>query len=317
MRKPINEENNISDSIESTSATQSHGVINIEYKDRLFKAIFGKPENKEWTLSLYNAVNGSHYENADDIEFTTIDDVLYIKMKNDVSFLVDNIMNLYEQQSTYNPNMPMRMFVYAGMIYSNYIETNKKYLRYSSKLQKAPAPKLICFYNGTREAEDKKVLKLSDAFGIDDPDIEVKVTMININYGHNKELLNACKPLREYSWLIDRILINKNTTGSIEKAVDLTLDQMDKDAVIRPFLIKNRAEVKNMFLTEYDEARTNAEMRADGYEDGYEDGHDKGREEGAFSTLINLVNKGRISINEAAEEAGVTVEEFKAKTGLK
>ena len=111
MRKPINEENNISDSIESTSATQSHGVINIEYKDRLFKAIFGKPENKEWTLSLYNAVNGSHYKNADDIEFTTIDDVLYIKMKNDVSFLVDNIMNLYEQQSTYNPNMPMRYFI--------------------------------------------------------------------------------------------------------------------------------------------------------------------------------------------------------------
>ncbi len=149
--------------------------------------------------------------------------------------------------------------------------------------------------------------------------------MININYGHNKELLNACKPLSEYSWLVDRILINKNLTGSIEKAVDLTLDQMDKDAVIRPFLIKNRAEVKNMFLTEYDEARTNAEMRADGYEDGFEHGREEGREEGrvegreegAFSTLINLINKGRISLNEAAEEAGVTVEEFKSKTGLK
>ena len=139
--------------------------------------------------------------------------------------------------------------------------------------------------------------------------------MININYGHNKELLDACKPLSEYSWLVERVLINKKLTGSIEKAVDLTLDQLDKDAVIRPFLIKNRAEVKNMFLTEYDEARTNAEMRADGYEDGFEDGREEGREEGAFSTLINLVNKGRISLNEAAEEAGVTVEEFKAKCG--
>ena len=86
---------------------------NREYKDRLFKFIFGNPENKEWTLSLYNAINNTSYTNADDIQITTIQDAVYMKMKNDVSFLVNNIMNFYEQQSTFNPNMPMRFdFLY-------------------------------------------------------------------------------------------------------------------------------------------------------------------------------------------------------------
>ena len=106
-------------------------------------------------------------------------------------------------------------------------------------------------------------------------------------------------------------------TGSIEKAFDITLDQMDKDAVIRPFLINNKAEVKDVFLTEYDEARAQAELRADGYENGFDDGREKGHDEGTFNTLISLVNKGRISLEEAAEEVEMTIEEFKAKTGLK
>ena len=245
---------------------------NENYKDRLFKMIFGNPENKEWTLSLYNAINGSHYENADDIEVTTIDNVVYMSMRNDVSFLIEDVMNLYEQQSTFNPNMPMRMFIYAGMIYSSFVETNSNYHRFSSRLQKAPVPKCICFYNGPENKDDVIELKLSDAFGVEDPDIEVKVTMININYGHNKELLDACKPLKEYSWLVDTILTNKKKTGLLEKAVDIAIDQMEKEAVIRPFLIKNRAEVKNMFVTEYDEAKTLAEERADAYGDGYNEG---------------------------------------------
>lgn len=74
--------------------------VNREYKDRLFKFIFGSPENKEWTLSLYNAINGTHYTDASAIEFNTIEDAVYMSMKNDLSFLflIENIMNLYEHQ---------------------------------------------------------------------------------------------------------------------------------------------------------------------------------------------------------------------------
>ncbi len=80
-----------------------------QYKDRLFTFIFGSPENKAWTLSLFNAVNGSNYDDPDDIEINTIKEVLYLTMHNDVSFLIDGQMNLYEQQSSYNPNMPLRL----------------------------------------------------------------------------------------------------------------------------------------------------------------------------------------------------------------
>ena len=95
---------------------------NREYRDRLFKFIFGNPQNKEWTLSLYNAVNGSHYTDASAIKLNTIENAVYMSMKNDVSFLIDNTMSFYEQQSTFNPNMPMRFLIYAGMIYSKYVE---------------------------------------------------------------------------------------------------------------------------------------------------------------------------------------------------
>ena len=163
---------------------------NREYKDRLFKFIFGNPDNKEWTLSLYNAVNGSDYTNTEDLRFNTIDNAVYMSMKNDVSFLIDNTINMYEQQSSFNPNMPMRFLIYGGMIYSKYIEESRNYHRYSSIQQKAPTPKCICFYNGTKDKDDRMTLRLSDSFD-GEPDIEVRVTMININYGHNKELLEA------------------------------------------------------------------------------------------------------------------------------
>ena len=74
-----------------------------QYRDRLFKFIFGNPEHKEWTLSLYNAVNGTNYVNPEDIQLTTLDDAVYMNMKNDTSFLITETMNFWEQQSSFNP----------------------------------------------------------------------------------------------------------------------------------------------------------------------------------------------------------------------
>ena len=150
---------------------------------------------------------------------------------------------------------------------------------------------------------------------MEDPDIEVRVTMININYDHNKKLLDACRPLKEYSWFVDTIRNNQKTMNSLEKAIDTALDQMDKDALIRPFLLKNKAEVKIMCLTEYDEARTLAEERADGFDDGFEEGRAEG-EIKLLSTLLGIVSDGILTIEDAASRAGMTVDEFKEKAGI-
>ena len=264
--------------------------VNREYKDRLFKFVFGHEEHKDWTLSLYNAINGTDYTNYDDIEFTTVADAVYMKMKNDVSFLISNTMNFYEHQSTINPNMPMRFLIYSGMVYSKYIETTPGYHRFSKTQQKAPTPKCICFYNGKEDQEDKVILSLRDTFnGKVEPDIEVKVTMLNINYGHNKAIMEACKPLREYSLFNDNVRTNMDTMQDLEKAIDKAIDDMPDDSVIKPFLIENKAEVKIMCITEYDEARMLAEAREEGKAEGIAEG------ENLLSALISkLLASGRI-----------------------
>ena len=71
----------------------------------------------------------------DNIQLNTIDDILYMRMKNDVSFLINDTISFYEQQSTINPNMPMRYFLYAAMVYEKYIRTpESKFRIYSSQL---------------------------------------------------------------------------------------------------------------------------------------------------------------------------------------
>ena len=101
--------------------------VNAEYKDRLFKFIFGHPENNRWTMELYNAINGSDYTNIEDLQFNTIGDALYLKMKNDISFIIYFELNLWEHQSTFNPNMPMRFFRYGAHVYEKYIATSDYY----------------------------------------------------------------------------------------------------------------------------------------------------------------------------------------------
>ena len=278
---------------------------NRQYKDRLFKFLFGNPENKAWTLSLYNAINGSHHTDPDEIRITTIEDAVYMGMKNDVSFLISNIMNLMEQHASFNPNLPMRFLIYAGMLYGKYVKNEPGYHEYSSAQQKAPTPRCICFYNGTAEIEDRRILRLSDAFEPGSkPDIEVTVTMININYGHNRELLEACNPLFEYSWFVERVRSNQTESEDLVKAIDKALAEMPDDFLIKPFILANQAEVKNMCITEYDEERTLAYLK------------EEFKAEGFLEALAGLVKDGLLSLTAAAERAGMSVPEFEVKGGL-
>ncbi|MBQ4514309.1 MAG: hypothetical protein II969_15045 [Anaerolineaceae bacterium] len=283
-------------------------VINFQNKDRLFRFIFGNPENKAWTLSLYNAINGTSYTNPDDITITTIKNVIYMSMKNDISFLIEATMNFWEQQSSYNPNIPIRFLPYAGMVYSKYIEVNNINI-YSSTQKMLPVPKFICFYNGLAEKEDCIELRLSSAFPEgSDPDIEIKVKMLNINYGRNMDLLNACEPLRDYSWLVDRIRYYKELTGDIETAVDMALREMSEESVIKSFLMSHKAEVKNMCITEYDEAKTMNMFK--------QEGRDEGREEEKFFSIQKLMKNLKITAEQAMDVLEISAEDRKRYLAL-
>ena len=270
--------------------------INREHKDRLFIFLFGREENKKWTLELYNAINGTDYSNSDDIEINTIEDVLYMGMKNDVSFLLGSFLSLYEQQSTFNPNMPIRNLMYLGKLYDKYIHSHglNIYGRHQIKL---PVPKLITIYNGDEERDDDYILRLSDAFEDEHKlysDVDVRVRMININPGHNDKLVNLCKPLFEYSWLIGTIRQNRKTMD-IRSAVNQALKDMPQEFVIREFIELNRAEVTDMCLTEYNEAETmqmfREEARAEGLAEGRAEGRVAGMEQ-RDSEILKAINEG-------------------------
>ncbi len=251
-------------------------TVNREYKDRLFNFIFGSPENKKWTLSLYNAINGSNYTDENAIEINTIKEVLYLGMHNDTSFLLSDTVNVYEHQSTYNPNMPLRQLQYLGSLYEGYIAKNKLN-KFGEELLELPVPKLVVFYNGLTEKADERTLYLSDSFkgeNRNEADVEVRVKMLNINYGHNKELLEACRPLFEYSWLIDKIRQYLKIMER-ENAVGRAIDEVPEDFVLKTFLKSNKSEVFSMLLTEYNEEEVMELFRADGERKGIKKGTDK------------------------------------------
>ena len=56
-------------------------------------------------------------------------------IKNDLSFVIDSQLSLYEHQSTYSPNLPL--------------------------------PRFIIFYNGEEAQPDRRILKLSDLYEVE------------------------------------------------------------------------------------------------------------------------------------------------------
>ena len=226
--------------------------------------------------------------------------------------------------------MPVREFMYAGKLYDKFIHS-ARLNRYGKKLLPLPLPKLVIFYNGTDEKEDECTLSLSDAFkeeirrnvlyrysGMNektdesriqaeveqifhdaDPDIEVNVRMININHGHNREMLSKYRPLGEYAWFVAQVRNNQADCSSTEddkqtgicSAIDRAIDEMPEDFEIKKFITANRAEVKDMCLTEYNE------------EEAMEMLKEEGRQEGLQETMILNIHNLMDSIGCTAEKA--------------
>ncbi len=237
-----------------TTEYQEYPKENREHKSTLFCKVF---ENKEHLLDLYNCVNNTAYQNADDLEVNTLENVVYITMKNDLSFLIDCNMNLYEQQSTFNPNMPLRGLLYFAQLYNKYIAKHNINL-YSSAVQKIPVPNYIVFYNGTKEQPDEQILLLSDLFQKQnvhqyvDGCLECEARMLNINYGKNRELLENCRRLEEYSIFVAKV--REYATADIENrelAIIRAIDECIEAGILADILIEQKAEVLELMLTTF------------------------------------------------------------------
>lgn len=274
-----------------------------EYKDKLFKFIFGRESNdsKKWRLQLYNALNGTHYDNPDALKINTIENVIYISMHNDISFLIDSEMDLYEQQSSQNPNMPLRGLFYFSLLYQDYIIENKMNIL-SNHLVQIPTPRFIVFYNGPDKETDSWKLKLSDAFKQKDDsgDFEWTATVININDKHNQTLYDNCNPLYDYVRYIGRIKSNLESGMKNEEAIEEAIDFAVEQNFLQGFFEKHRARIKSMCLTEFDEEEFKRVCRNDGYIDG--------RAEKAIEAAKNLLRMNKLSHEEIAQAQDLPLE---------
>ena len=241
------------------------------YKDTMFRMLFREKEN---LLSLYNAVNGTAYRDVEGLEITTLENAVYMNYKNDISFVMNFELMLYEHQSTVNPNMPLRHLIYVTKVLQS-ITRNADL--YGSSLVQIPVPRFVIFYNGMQNQPEQKKWKLSDAFEkkLETPELELIVTMYNINFGQNSELLNACQTLKEYAQYVSKVRGYAEKMPFVE-AVEIAVDDCIRSGILADFLLKNRAEAIEMSIFEYDEEKHLKNEREYAYKEGKLEGKIEG-----------------------------------------
>jgi len=184
-----------------------------------------------------------------------------VEKENDVSFVFLSELYMIEHQSTVNPNMPLRNLTYISNVLSKI--TAKEDI-YGSKQIKLPTPRFIVLYNGTKQTEEKTVLKLSDAYEkkMVEPELELITTVLNINEGYNEKLKSACKLLRDYMTLITKIR-EKQKTMDLQQATYQAIAECIREDVLKDFLMKHRAmEPQLMQIAVGDELRLHHEAFA-------------------------------------------------------
>ena len=293
-----------------TQMVSSIPTANRKYKDTVFRMLFSDKRN---LLALYNAINRTSYEDSDELEIVTLRGAVYMGMKNDLAFIIDMNLFLYEHQSTYNPNIPLRDLFYISAEYQKLV--NSKSL-YSSSLQKIPAPYFIVFYNGTEKEEEYWENSLSEAYEnlSGEPRLELKVITLNINDGHNKELMEQCQILREYAQYVAKV--RKYTKEmELDVAVERAVDECIREGILEDFLRDNRAEVIAVSIFEYNKDEEEKKLRRAEYEAGYDSGYGKGFDAGKETELNALLQRmlrnEKYSDVDIAEVTGIPAEKIK------
>ncbi len=250
-----------------------------DYKSRIFTLLFS---NKERLLRLYNAMSRKNYTNPELLTINTLENAIYMSMQNDLSFLIDMRLSLYEHQSTYNPNIPLRFLLYLSDLYSR---LTKNMNLYGSKKLEIPPPRFVVFYNGRDKRPDYEEFRLSDLYTIQDEDVslELIVEVFNINKGHNKELVETCRDLQDYVEYTHRVRTYAETMP-IEEAVEKAIKECIQEGILKDFLEANRAEAIKVSIYEYNEQEHIRMEREDAFEDGrklgLDEGHKLGLDEG-------------------------------------
>ena len=314
---------------------------NREYKSDVISMMLQLPE---YALDVYNAMNDSEYTDPAMIQIMRLENGISLSVRNDASFFISNYLNLYEHQSTYSPNATLRFLIYLTSLLK---KTIRKRDLYSRKRVQIATPHFAVFYNGTEKRPEKEVLKLSDAFinPTDTPEIELTVTVYNINPNNNTQLLEKSEVLRSYMIFVNRVRENLEHQKKIaqnapeydeaayeedlEVAINEAIDHCIEHHIMETFFRENRSEVTKSMVLDYTWERREELIRAEEYEDGKREGYVEGekrgraegeklgRAEGEKATHRFLINKwlqkGK-TVAEIAEDLGKSEEYVESLT---
>lgn len=281
-------------------------IPNRTYKATIFAMLF---EDKEHLLELYNAISGKHYTNPEMLEINTLENAIYMAMRNDISFLIDARLSLYEHQSTYSPNLPLRFLLYISALYSS---MTREANLYGTKPIELPPPRFVIFYNGKVEQPDRQILKLSDLYTIkEECSLELEAVMLNVNSGDSKELMEMSHTLWEYAEYTARVREYAEVM-ELEEAVERAIEECIQEGILKEFLEKNRAEAKNMSIFEYDQEKHIKQEREEAWEEGRKEGKKAGERDMLLKLAEKKLRKGKTiaEIAEELEESEKTIKEI-------
>lgn len=270
------------------------------YKDTMFRMLFSEKEN---LLSLYNALNGTSYTDTGGLRVTTLENAVYMNYKNDISFVFGLELMLYEHQSTFNPNMPLRNLFYAAKVIQGITKDEDLY---GPRPVRIPAPRFAVFFNGTQPQPEQQTLKLSDAFEGEAsdkgrlPELELTVTVYNINLGYNSKLMEDCHVLKEYAQYVNQVREYARRM-EFREAVEEAVEYCMRNGILEEFLSKNRAEAIEVSIFEYNEEMHIKNEKEFSYQEGHKSGLELGirqgiRQEKERITLLqkNLLYENRM-----------------------
>lgn len=275
--------------------------VSSKFKDNVFCMLYRDKRN---LLELYNALNNSAYTNVDDLQVTTLNGGSYMKYKNDASFLLCMSLYMFEQQSSKNPNMPLRFLHYVSDVFRELFSNSMLHRR---SMIKIPVPHFVTFYNGLEKwVEDEDEIRLSDMYEIptDNPELELKVRVININ--EDVHILNKCKTLRDYMTFVNKVRFKMGVEGdNVRIAVTEAMNECIDEDILVDFFEQHREEVVEVSIYDYDEEevrRVLAEEYAQEYaqkvakevsEKAFAEGEQSGRQINLINMVIKKVKKSK------------------------
>ena len=270
-------------------------------KDSLFKGLFSISEN---FIDLYKECSGKELQPSDLKRFDLNSSVVNRHLFNDISYLTsdEKLLLLKEHQSTPNPNMPEREFLYFAELIQNWLTLNELYLSSRMKIN-IPKPEFYVCYNG-KLPYNKETLTFGNEF------LKVNVKLVDINFA-NLKFKEQSNKLAGYSYFYSQFDLKKEAGATKEQAFNYAREMCIKNGYLLGIVDKEEFIMQYRPLIDWED-----ELRYEGELKGLEKGIEKGIEKGKILIAKNALSMN-MPIDNIVKLTGLAYEEIEVLQGQK